>query len=162
MKTAKTALMTAVPRSFWRGPARALCVLALVVAPWGLAGCSDDGDEEMLATIQDVDFDTEVQPIFTGSCALSQCHDNSSPTGSMDLSEGNAFGNTVNTAASSTYPGEVRVVPGDTSESLLYQKMTGTSFGSKMPAKKLPWPAGSIPIATTAVWYSSICVTKKA
>ncbi len=82
-----------------------------------------------------IQFATDVQPIFTNSCALSGCHASSSPAGGMNLSEGSAYANIVNTESQSYSPFE-RVVPFKPDSSVVYNKILANpelSVGSRMP-----------------------------
>ena len=75
-----------------------------------------------------VDFDTEIQPIFTNSCV--GCHGSS---GGLSLVAGSSFNNLVD-ATSQGYSPAVRVVPGDPGASVLYNKVAGTGvYGQRMP-----------------------------
>ena len=58
--------------------------------------------------------------IFTPRCANGACHAGDTPARALDLSDGNAYRDTVNVDAISM-PGARRVVPGRPDESLLYQ-----------------------------------------
>ena len=86
-----------------------------------------------------VSLATDVQPIFTESCASNGCHDgNSRPGGpgaggptSLDLTEGNALQSLLDT----TTPCGPVLVPGDPDSSILIGKLNGTELcmGSLMP-----------------------------
>jgi hypothetical protein len=92
-----------------------------------------------------VSFATDVQPIFSGRCATSGCHMGGSPAGSLSLEAGVAYGNIVN-VASSEVPAVSRVLPGDASNSYIYQKITdapGILF-SPMPFGSYPMPSDDI------------------
>jgi hypothetical protein len=85
-----------------------------------------------------VSFAGDVQPIFSGSCATAAfCHKGSTPAAGLNLESGNAYGNTVNVAA--TELGSMsRIKPGDLASSYLIHKINGTQgtvggSGSKMP-----------------------------
>jgi hypothetical protein len=71
-------------------------------------------------------FATEIQPIFTASCALANCHNTASMTGGMNLSAGNAYNSivNVNTSAGCNMAGSKRVLPFDFKNSMLWQKLT--------------------------------------
>lgn len=75
-------------------------------------------------------FETEVQPIFTASCALPACHDGTSPP---VLSEGAAYAEIVGVdSPTASIP---LVVAGDADGSYLYQKIIGAPgiLGTRMP-----------------------------
>lgn len=83
-------------------------------------------------------FASDIQPIFTGSCALAGCHAAPSPKAGMDLRAGSSYANTVG-VTSTGYAPAIRVVPGDPGASVLYNKITNTGvYGGRMP------PTGSL------------------
>ena len=99
----------------------------------GLDG--DDGGGE-------VTLSRDVQPIFTGNCALSGCHAGSSPQEGMSLAAGQAFSNVVNVAAREL-PSMNRVTPNQPDDSYLVHKIQGTHLdvggsGSRMPLDRSP------------------------
>lgn len=85
-----------------------------------------------------ISFSKDIQPIFTKSCAIPDCHSVKShkvPKG-MILSEGMAYQNIVN-VKSKEMPRAMRVTPGDLNKSYLYDKITGNQDdGDRMPPKK--------------------------
>jgi hypothetical protein len=103
-----------------------------------------------------VSFASDVQPIFTASCASMGCHDGGPgrPGGqggggtSLDLAVGNAYQSLLETTTSC---GPV-VAPGDSGSSLLIGKLTGTNLcmGSQMPKGDPPLPTELID--TIATW----------
>jgi len=75
-----------------------------------------------------VDFDTEIQPIFTANCT--GCHGTSA---GLSLADGVAFDNLVD-VVSQNYAPAFRVVSGDPAASVLYNKLAGTGVnGQTMP-----------------------------
>lgn len=95
-----------------------------------------------------IQFASDVQPIFTNNCALSGCHAGSSPAGSMNLSEGNAYSNIVNTESQSYSPLE-RVVPFKPDSSVVYNKIIENpelSVGSRMPLSVDPLSEAQIAV----------------
>jgi hypothetical protein len=77
----------------------------------------------------------DIQPIFRRQCALAGgCHLGDAAALGMDLSEGQSLLNTVN-VPSAYDENLIRVVPRDSANSFLYQKITQDSpaFGSRMP-----------------------------
>jgi len=75
-----------------------------------------------------VDFDAEIQPIFTVSCV--GCHGNS---GGLSLASGSAEANLVD-VVSTNYAPALRVASGDPAASVLYNKVAGTGVhGQIMP-----------------------------
>lgn len=90
-----------------------------------------------------VSFANDVQPIFTTSCVNAGCH----PGGGapFSLQSGQSYGNLVGVAQTSS-PGcsslQFRVDPNSASNSVLYQRINGSSCGSRMPLG-----GGSLPTA---------------
>ena len=82
----------------------------------------------MAVSVYAVDFDTEIQPIFTSTCV--GCHGTS---GGLSLVAGQAYGNLVDVVSQGYSPAQ-RVTPGDPSASVLYNKVAGTGVnGQRMP-----------------------------
>lgn len=74
---------------------------------------------------------TDVQSIFNDQCV--GCHSGSSPAGSLNLSVGNAYTQLIN-VTSTIEPTLKRVVPSDTANSYLVDKIMGTqTVGERMP-----------------------------
>lgn len=83
-----------------------------------------------------VDFDTQIQPIFTSRCT--GCHNVSSAPHGLILSEGRSYDLLVN-VASKEVPSLKRVKPGDPNNSYLVQKVEGTAaVGGQMPLGRTP------------------------
>ncbi|UCF18819.1 MAG: hypothetical protein JSU87_12900 [Gemmatimonadota bacterium] len=102
-------------------------------------GCAGDGTglDGPPNGNQEVSFATDVQPIFTASCAFSGCHGGSSPQLGMNLSAGQAYANIVN-VASVEVPGLMRIRPDLPDSSYLVHKIQGTQAsvggsGGQMP-----------------------------
>lgn len=98
-----------------------------------LAACEDDGAPFVppVEVPTDVSFQDDVQPILTGSCATAQCHSGTTPSAGMDLSAGNA--RAVLVGVNSPAYQIVRVVPGNSAQSLLWLKISDDPPGSQMP-----------------------------
>lgn len=107
------------------------CALALIVI---IAGCSDD--EEVIptdgggGTLPDTVFYSHVQPIFgsptnAGTCALSSCHDATSPEMGLNMT-------TYSSIMAGSDNGPV-VIPDSSAQSELYKRITGVST-PRMPA----------------------------
>ena len=86
-----------------------------------------------------VDFETDIQPLFTASCALSGCHTGETlqfggkAGGGLVLLPGKAYQSLVGTA-SKVDPARQRVVPGSSESSILVLKLEGAAgVGSRMP-----------------------------
>lgn len=91
-----------------------------------------------------VSFASDVQPIFTANCALAGCHTGANPTGSLNLSAGQSRAQLVNVAAVG-FPGAIRVIPGDASNSYLIRKLEG---GPNISGVRMPEGAPALPTAT--------------
>lgn len=118
----------------------AACVLLLgIAAPASaqLANCTQD-DFSSVPIRFDVDFATEIQPIFQARC--SNCHITNS-AGGLSLAPASALSNLVNVSSVNANAGMPRVTPGDPLLSFLFRKVnctnlntiSGTPFGLRMP-----------------------------
>jgi hypothetical protein len=103
------------------------------------AGNKDANTVEKFATTL-VSFALNIQPIFTNSCAVPSCHSGTTAPLGMSLEEGKAYTRIVDVTAGETtaapHVGPVlkRVAPGDSVNSWLYRKITGThDVGALMP-----------------------------
>jgi hypothetical protein len=98
-----------------------------------------------------VGFQADVQPIFTGSCALRGCHSGAAPQAHLDLSDGAAYGQLVGVDAY-LCAGRTRVIAGSVATSYLYAKLLGASdiCGSRMPLNGAALAADDL--ATIASW----------
>lgn len=96
-------------------------------------------------------FAADVQPILTTSCAKALCHSGTAPKGSLNLTDGTAYGELLGPASAVCTQGAPLVVPGEPSESYVMHKLLGSEIcvGQRMP------PAASLPsdqIKTIADW----------
>lgn len=129
MATRTNRTLTAQARLPRRGPLRSAGAHAALLMSLGalLAGCARPAAEV-------VSFSTQVQPIFTDSCAT--CHlEGAAPTG-LVLSAGTAYENMV--GVPSVQSELMRVKPGDVQGSYLIHKLEGTQVevggsGMQMP-----------------------------
>lgn len=123
-----------------------LRTVLLVVAP-AAAGCehaealgpvTPEGPEP--PTLADVQ-----SQIFDQNCALSGCHLGPSAPLGLDLSAGQAYGNTVG-VASREVPDLFRIEPGNADASYLVHKIEGAPdiVGSRMPLGRAPLSADEI------------------
>jgi hypothetical protein len=83
-------------------------------------------------------FDRIQRQIFDQSCAVSGCHDSQTHQANMILETGAAYGNLVNVTPTNTFvPADWRrVLPGDSTRSFIYHKVTGdltAGEGARMP-----------------------------
>ena len=110
-----------------------LMITALLV--FGCGGDGGNGGDDA----EPYPADCEVEPnwasletkYFGFSCAFSSCHSSTTNAGDLNLEEGIAYKNLVNVDAAdpkAVEASKVRVVPGDSAGSFLYQKLAGT-FG---------------------------------
>jgi hypothetical protein len=103
-----------------------------VVRARDLAGNEDTNTVELSATTG-VSFSENVQPIFTQHCAVVGCHVPGNPPEGQILAAGFAYSSIVN-VPSMEVPADLRVDPGNPSQSYLYLKITAQqSVGSYMP-----------------------------
>ena len=102
-------------------------------------------DTATLTVSLPVSFAADVQPIFTTNCALSGCHTGASPSGSLNLAASSSRAQLVNIAAVG-FPGAIRVIPGDASNSYLIRKLEGgpNIGGNPMPDGRPALPAATI------------------
>ena len=84
------------------------------------AALADDGSCIEPVNTECISFETDIQSILTSNCT--GCHGGSSPSSGLDLS---SYANLID--------GEV-ITTGEAQNSLLYQKITGTASGGRMPA----------------------------
>jgi hypothetical protein len=112
-----------------RFPAWPVLVLALLAATFCKSSSTTPSDTPK----DDPSFSGDIQAIFSQSCAVSSCH-NSSASGGLTLTNGQAYANLVN-VASTGEPTKVRVIPNDAPNSYLVIKLEGRqTVGVKMPA----------------------------
>ena len=124
--------------------------IALSIFYCGGGGNGTPGTPDIPDTvISDPSFSTDIQPIFTSSCALSGCH-NSAAEADMNLSQGRAYANIVN-VDSTQDPTKKRVLPGDASNSYLVIKIEGNQTeGDRMP--QTGGPLSSVRINNIKNW----------
>ncbi len=94
---------------------------------------------------EEVSLSDDVQPLFTFSCAVSDCHDRATGESGQVLEEGSLFdaGTGIVGVASQGAP-LLRVQPFDSQGSYLIHKLQGTQFnvggqGDQMPLFALPF-----------------------
>jgi hypothetical protein len=80
-----------------------------------------------------IGFADNIQPLFTANCAVSTWHVAGSSTGApMSLAAGVSVTNLVGQVASGS--AGTRVIAGDSANSVLYKRITGTTAGAQMPS----------------------------
>lgn len=142
-----------------------LTPLLALVAPLVLAGCPGDGtglDEGgnpigPAGPDPAVTLSADVQPIFTASCALANCHAGPSPVLGMNLASGLARASIVD-VPSQEVPALHRVRPGQPDSSYLVHKVQGTQgsvggLGGRMPLGGTPLSAEQI--AAIRAWITA-------
>jgi hypothetical protein len=101
------------------------------------AACSPE-DLSSIALNDNVDFATQVQPIFNASCT--GCHGGS---GGLNLGAAVSRGNLVNVASNNANAGIPRVTPRNPGASFLFRKINcvglGPPFGLRMPRSGPPY-----------------------
>ena len=126
-----------------------LSAVATVVVLAAALACAGDGqgptepgnnnDDDPGNGISGPSFAGSVQPIFTQSCALSECHAGAAPVQDMSLEPGKAFNDIVN--VKSNVATLTRIRPFLPDSSFLLHKIQGTqasvgdSSGARMPLR---------------------------
>lgn len=102
-----------------------------------LVGCRDYGSAPPPpGEPPPLSFAADVQPILSSRCVA--CHAAGGLASFMPLTADQARANLVG-QGSVTFPGELRVAPGDPDASVLYHRVAGTGvFGSIMPPPPSP------------------------
>jgi hypothetical protein len=117
--------------------------IALLALAGGLGGCAGSGGGgtpkpacKPPAGGVTISYSQNIQPIYNRSCALAGCHTGPVAAGSLDLTAGKSYRQTVN-VPSSQQPKLKRIAPGNPTNSYLVRKIggaPGTSFsGVLMP-----------------------------
>ena len=107
-----------------------------------------------LAFGQRVNFDTQIQPIFNNNCV--GCHSAGHGTG-LNLTTGNSFALLVD-HVSSNYNPALRVVSGDSTTSVLYNKIANTGVnGGLMPQGGPQLSAANIHLIAT--WIAELPIS---
>lgn len=122
-------------REEWSRKRALLVALFALPLPLISLSCGTDAPLEMISNGVQPKLSSIQQNVFTPTCAASSaCHVGSAPQLGMDLSEGRAYTNSVNTP-SVERPQLNRVTPGNATDSYLFMKITGDSriLGSRMP-----------------------------
>ena len=109
-----------------------------------------------------VSFSADVVPLLEQSCTFSACHAGAMPDAKLNLVPENAFAELVNVTALQCGGNRTLVIPGDPSESYLYDKLKGVDMcglnSAKMPRN--PPQGQSAPMwtaANTEVFRAWIC-----
>ena len=105
------------------------------------------------ATSANVSFATDIQPIFTASCAGSQCHSAMAHKSELILAAGRAYEQLVGVATDQCGGQRLRVAPGNPSGSYLMNKVTGYDMCGTKGARM---PRGNNPVALTDTDYQNL------
>jgi hypothetical protein len=106
-----------------------------------------------------VSFASEIQPIFSNSCAFSGCHGGGSPAMGMNLTAGQAYANIVD-VASVELPSMDRIEPGMPDLSYLIHKIQGTQVSVGGSGERMP--RGGAPLSQTTIDLVRLWVTQGA
>lgn len=127
-------------------------IAAAILMAIMLAACSKSSSVNPVAPAPSdttISFSSQVQPIFTNSCAVPGCH----VTGGiapMSLEAGQAYADIVN-VPSTEQPPYLIVKPYDADSSYMYLKITGRA-GTRMPLNGTP--LDSVDISTIKTWIN--------
>jgi hypothetical protein len=83
-----------------------------------------------------VSFSAQIQPIFTANCTTG-CHSAGGISSFLSLEAGTSYANLVNVRSVIT-PQGIRVIPGDSPNSVLFERISGTRVGPQMPFERAP------------------------
>jgi hypothetical protein len=125
-----------------------LLLASLNLAHAGLSGCDDLTG---VAEVPQVDFNSEIQPIFDNNCI--QCHGGPSPIAFMDLTQG--YTELVG-IPSFQIPGFNRIEPGEPSLSYIFFKI---NCGNQLSGDRMPREAPPLSLTDQALlrdWITQI------
>lgn len=122
---------------------RLFILFAVIISVMFIVSCSSDNptqpDTNTNSQILSGKLSDIQSKIFNNSCALASCHGNSNNQANLLLTEGQAYSNLVN-VQSVLFPQYKRVVPGNSSESLIIKILKG-EVSPRMPLNKDPLSA---------------------
>jgi mono/diheme cytochrome c family protein len=99
-----------------------------------------------------VDFETQIQPIFTANCV--RCHGG---TAGMFLAQGVSYNNLVG-VTSQNYSPAIRVKSGDLTNSVMYNKINNTGvYGGVMPKDTGKMSQSNIDLIATWIAQLACC-----
>ncbi|MGA1844322.1 MAG: PASTA domain-containing protein [bacterium] len=105
-------------------------------------------DINLLISVGSVTFSQQVQPIFTSRCV--QCHNSQGSANFLPLTAGVAYDNLVDEDAEYTGSGDgILVVPGDSANSVLYQRVSGIG----LPANEARMPLNLGPLTSQGLSF---------
>lgn len=116
-----------------------------MTAYWGCSGNNptepsttpDPGQQASLSKLSEIQA-----AVFSQNCTSSGCHGTSNNQANLLLTDGNSFSNLVN-VQSVLFPQYKRVVPGNSSQSLIIKILKG-EVSPRMPLNREPLPADLI------------------
>ena len=112
-------------------------LLILLTSYWGCSGNNpaepspDPGQQTSLSKLSSIQSN-----VFSQNCAFSGCHGSTNNQANLLLTNGNSFSNLVN-VQSKLFPQLKRVVPGNSSQSLLIKILKG-EVSPRMPQNRNP------------------------
>lgn len=116
----------------------ALTVALLCGGGSSLAMACSPEDLSSIPLTDNIDYATQVQPIFNNACT--GCHGGS---GGLNLGAAVSRGNLVNVASNNANAGIPRVTPGNAAASFLFRKINctalGAGLGQRMPRNGPPY-----------------------
>lgn len=89
-----------------------------------------------------ISFADNIQTIFNTSCAISGCHA-AGGLAPMSLAAGASRDSLVNVNSTSSTRSGIRVIPGNSADSILFRRINGTTAGPQMPQALSPLGANS-------------------
>lgn len=111
---------------------RKLIFLIIALSMLGCGGGGGDTPTSPTQTPANVSFSASIQPIFNSSCTTN-CHSSGGTASFLLLSRGNLVDQ-----PSTRSGGGTLVIPGNSSNSILYKRISGTSVGTQMPQLSTP------------------------
>jgi mono/diheme cytochrome c family protein len=101
-------------------------ILVAVVVIALLYGCGSDTKENAPVDTTDPSFASQIQPIFDGHCI--RCHKPERIAEFLDLSSGASYSALVGISSVLTAGGDLLVSAGDSANSVLYMRISGTGL----------------------------------
>lgn len=116
---------------------------AAAASALALGACADfDAPSSPVVSLPDVlvampDFASDIQPIFTATCATGSCHSRATHQAGLVLQAPDSYASLVN-VPSTREPGRLRVAPGNADTSTLVRAIEGTGSVQRMPLGRPP------------------------
>ncbi len=112
-----------------------LLILVLIFS-YGCGSSSSSSTDTTDTTDTAVSFSSSVQPIFDANCI--ECHSSGGIASFQILTSGSSYDNIVSVSATRGSLSGFRVAPGDSANSILYLRISGTTVGAQMPFGRTP------------------------